>query len=170
MSTDCSRPGRWEHCGARFCEGFVPARVTILAAPLAGPFRGKRLLLPVTGDVTILGSGKWLHRYVQAAWIALVPPRDDRYYAWSRIFGLLEVKGLTLRANSPSLKALSDHLGSGFALAQRGILVSLTNVLVPNVDERMCGMRTGELTGPAPTIDWVLCSRRGARRLVELLT
>lgn len=170
MSTECSHSVRWEHCSATFCAGFVPVRVTILAAPLTGPFRTKRLLLPVTGDVTIVGCGKWLHRYVSAAWVALVPPRDDRYYALSRTFGPLEVKGLTLRANSPSLKALAAHLGSGFELVQRGILVSLANILVPDVEEGLCGMRSSSLTGPEPAIDWVACSRRGARRLLDRLT
>jgi hypothetical protein len=166
MNTSILYHRRCDSCGERICDESICEVVRLFATPLAGPLKGKRLLVT---DVTIVGSGRWIVEYVRAAWTAQVPPRDDRFYAYSRIYGVLELQGPTLQANTPSLKALARHLGTAFVCVQRGIFVALSEVLVPALEDGMCGILHGDARASQPVIDWVICSRRGNRRLAERL-
>jgi len=132
----------------------------ILARPVAGPLAGRLLVVP-DDDVTIIGFAHKLHLYVHGSWVATVP-LDGGIYAWSRRFGVVKVKSRTL-------KALADQLGVEFVTPNQGILVALKACLVDELRERQCGVLRSHVAVQPPVIDWVRCSRDGARTLRSLL-
>ena len=97
----------------------------------------------------------------------LVPPLDDRFFAYSRTYGVVELHGLTLQKSITSLKELTEHLGGAFVRAQRGILVAVRQIRA--LQDGMCGTLRHDARGAEPVIDWVICSRRGYRTIAELL-
>jgi len=163
ISVPCHR--RCESCGEILCDEFTcQVAVRVVGAPLAGPLKGRRLLVT---DLTIVGVGRWIVDYVHAAWKDMVPALDGRFYAYSGTYGVVRLHGLTRQKRIASFKDLEEHLGGAFVRAQRGIVVAVRDIR--SLEDGMCGVRRNDARGCEPAIDWVICSRRGEGRIAELL-
>ena len=133
---------------------------TLFATPLTGKYAGRCVQMR-RKHVPFVGYGHKIE--------AKLTPDAGRpnlhvgvIYLFNEKYGFAEVDARCLRD-------VHRLLGDAFVLVDPGILVASKKVFIPKLAQRMAGIRMGRDEHGDDLIAWIICTRKGTKRLRDRL-